>query len=81
MNYLLLILPLFISACSSLTKKSVCDYSGGQPNARYVVVGSCLKTKGVIQEIRWVESKQIGSSIEQGHFVIDTVPYKAGEDL
>lgn len=77
----LLFLPLFINACSSLSKKSVCDYSGGQPNARYVVVGSCLKIRGVIQEVRWVEQKQVGGTVEQGHFVIDTVPFKTGEAL
>lgn len=75
-----ILLSVLLSGCASL-KKSVCDYSGGQPNARYVVVGSCLKTKGVIQEARWVEQKEVGGSIEQGHFVIDTVPFKTGDAL
>lgn len=78
MKYLLLF-PLLLSACSSMTKKSVCDYAGGQENARYVIVGSCLKVKGVIQEVRWVEQRQVSGSFEQGHFVIDTVPFKSGE--
>ncbi len=78
MKYLFF-LPLILSACSSMSKKSVCDYSGGQPNARYVIVGSCLKIKGVIQDVRWVDQKQVGGSVEQGHFVIDTAPYKTGE--
>lgn len=78
MKYIFLF-SLFLISCSSITKKSVCDYAGGQPNARYVIVGSCLKVKGVIQEVRWVEQKQVSGSFEQGHFVIDTVPYKSGD--
>ena len=75
----ILLFPFILCACSSLNKKSVCDYSGGQPNARYVVVGSCLKVKGVIQSIRWVEQKENQGTFEQGHFVVETVPYKTGD--
>ncbi len=81
MNKIIISLSLILTSCSSITKKSVCDYSSGQPNAKYVLVGSCLKIKGVIKEVRWVEQKESGRSIEQGHFVIDTAPEKTGEML
>ncbi len=73
MKNLLSFVIIFSFGCSLKSKKSVCDYGSGLPNARFVMIGSCVKTNRPITGFQWVETTDDGHKITQGHLIIETL--------
>lgn len=72
MKAIIFLIMAVLSACASKQTKSICDHESGHPNARFILLGTCIAPSTAVLGFDWIETRNDGQRITQGHLVIDT---------